>query len=155
MKKISIILILATLIGTNSFCQQNEINSASTKTAKNTLYGFGGTSLIVSSAGMAYERLIIERQDKVFNSILLKGRASYFGGLVSQHSYYDVSFVALRSNDKYHFEANLGVGMAFQWKNVLPSFSLGFRRQKPEGGLVFRTGVGYPEFLYLSFGAAF
>ena len=44
-----------------------------------------------------------------------------------------------------------------KWNNstILPVISTGYRFQKPKGGLVFRTGIGYPEGVYLSLGYAF
>ena len=37
----------------------------------------------------------------------------------------------------------------------LPAFDIGYRFQKPGGNFIFRTGLGSPEGVYLSFGLAF
>ncbi len=36
-----------------------------------------------------------------------------------------------------------------------PVGSLGYRFQKPEGGILFRTGLGYPEGVFIGIGVGF
>jgi hypothetical protein len=39
--------------------------------------------------------------------------------------------------------------------NCTPAVSIGYRYQRPIGGFVFRTGIGFPDGVYLSFDLAF
>ena len=43
------------------------------------------------------------------------------------------------------------------WENpiILPAFGIGYRFQKPTGGIIFRTGISLPEAIYLSLGYSF
>ena len=38
---------------------------------------------------------------------------------------------------------------------IIPAGAIGYRFQKPGGKFVFRTGIGFPESLYLSLGLCF
>ena len=38
---------------------------------------------------------------------------------------------------------------------ITPAANIGYRYQKPSGGFVFRTGIGFPDGVYLSLGFAF
>jgi hypothetical protein len=43
----------------------------------------------------------------------------------------------------------------FWGTRYLPHINIGYRYQKPDGKIVIRTGLGFPEFAYLGFGLAF
>jgi hypothetical protein len=66
-------------------------------------------------------------------------------------------FGILTGSRRSHFEAKAGVG--FFWDgdllSLFPSVSVGYRKQKPGSGFIFRTGIGFPDALYVSWGYSF
>ncbi|MGJ8661126.1 MAG: hypothetical protein ACSHXL_03745 [Bacteroidota bacterium] len=40
-------------------------------------------------------------------------------------------------------------------KRIFPSVSVGYRSQKPQKNYVFRTGIGWPEAIYVGWGFSF
>ena len=57
--------------------------------------------------------------------------------------------------DKSHFEAAIGMSYFMEKEDnryLTPAVSFGYRLQKPGGRFIFRTGLGYPEGLYVGFG---
>ena len=65
---------------------------------------------------------------------------------------------------KHHFEINAGpqllVGMYNDGFDFAASefdfgFNIGYRKQKPQDSKIFRSGVGYPELLYVGLGFSF
>ncbi|GEM_PF-2316273 len=47
------------------------------------------------------------------------------------------------------------MGEKINLSSVYPAAAIGYRYQKPKGGFVFRTGLGWVDGIYLSFGSAF
>jgi hypothetical protein len=72
-------------------------------------------------------------------------------------SYFLSQYGILTGVKKHHFEVSAGFTKFFGAKNVetLLSGSIGYRRQKPDSQFIFRTGVGWPETLYLGIGVSF
>lgn len=167
MKEYQIHIITVLLLFNSSLFAQNEISNSEMKYAKNTFYGTAGYSAIFNGIGLSYERNLVLREDKKLNSIWLKGRASYTGGLMYGGFFYDVSGVSLFGKSDHKFELGIGAGWFPDYVKALIdqnvskpffpdiSFGIGYRYQKSAGNKLFRFGFGFPEGFYLSYGLAF
>ena len=159
-------LLLNVLFISAAYSQNNEADTNSPSLKKNVIYGtlgVGGISVINGN----YERKLFESTKKQFISsawwkLGYGVWAEFFGDTGSNIT---TGLTALTGSKKGHLELNLGftsyIGAeAFRpfptayGKNSVVG-SIGFRFQKPNGIFVFRTGVGYPDSFYLSFGFGF
>ena len=66
----------------------------------------------------------------------------------------------LTGRKKHHIECSLGPAYMVDRgyrddREIQISGTLGWRIQKPEGGFIFRLGIGYPETAYVGVGGAF
>lgn len=42
-----------------------------------------------------------------------------------------------------------------EYQQILPAITIGYRYQKSTGGFLFRTGIGFPEIIYIGLGSSF
>ena len=61
------------------------------------------------------------------------------------------------NEEKHHLEVSAGLVKSLdKYYDIFPlSGSIGYRMQKPNGHFIFRTGVGWPEALYIDLGVSF
>jgi hypothetical protein len=129
------------------------------KNALNLTLGFGGMSGSISAG---YSRHIGERNRNVYTSYRT-GLDIGYAGLFFLGAWYYLNFelTGLTGSGKNHFEFSLGVcgfyerGGYSEENYILPSGSIGYRFQKPNRRFFFRTGVGFPDALYISVGTRF
>ena len=135
----------------------------STQTEKETLsnnavYASVSPSIIYLGVSVFYERIVYKKEKMAYFAragygayvLLLEGSGDFFllqGGLIT-------------GAQKHHFEATLGATYFSKFDDsgdrvFLPAASVGYRRQKPGGHSVFRTGLGSPEFFYIGWGYSF
>ncbi|GAB5558109.1 MAG: hypothetical protein SchgKO_23220 [Schleiferiaceae bacterium] len=77
--------------------------------------------------------------------------------------YYKAGLTGVFGSGSKHFEFGLGVGTYYQYLEftpdshliTVPTLTLGYRYQKPEGGILYRAGFNFPEGAYLSVGTSF
>lgn len=159
MKRVYTLLLAIALTSSVSFSQINLLENFQVKKAKNTISISGGTIILASSANLAYERMLLSSKSAVLHSLWIKGRASSFGNndwIESDHKYLiDLAAVGLIGQTRMHMELSLGIGMFPIDNQFFPTLSAGYRYQKDKGGFIFRTGLGYPEFLYIGLGYGF
>ena len=153
------LIIFFLIIHNLSSAQDNEVLKQK-QNPKNAIYATFGTFLFVNTIGIAYERNLLFRENAFLQSLWLKGRTTYMEDFDDDVNVYtDISTVFLLGKKKASFELGLGMGLIYFPGNSqflpAPSFSAGYRYHKPGGGLILRTGLGYPDALYLSIGAAF
>jgi len=131
------------------------------------------------------ERMILETRKNMFKSIWVKayaGAYAYWGG---SGQLYGLSLNSLSGTGNSHLELNLGLLCGYDksdWQMALseynyfvstygpdevdkpkiqdyvrfgPGLAVGYRYQAPGGHFVFRTGLGFPEVIYISIGSAF
>ena len=123
-----------------------------------------GSALIVNGIGLKYERLIPRK--KVYYTLMGGvhfNRINFFG--VEDHlTVYFSNGLITGINKRKHFEASLGLGLdmyrylhstGFRYVEFAPIFNIGYRFQVPDESYVFRSGIGYPELIYLGFGLSF
>lgn len=156
----SIIIILFSL---NSYSQNELVSSTPLEYKKNSIdvtYGtFGFTGALTTS----YYRFLLKKP-KIINPFLKLGVGKQYGFSEDERSrdVYIINAGALVGNSKHHFECGIGIVNDFK-KNgrytdfLEPSGFLGYRIQNFESKIpfIFRSGLGYPETLYVGFGIAF
>ena len=121
--------------------------------SNNSLYVGAGSWIVISSASLNYERRVISSSN---------GKLHLFGhvGAVTGFAFYDGTYVGgtfgatlLTGEKNSHFELSAGVATgsneSLDTERVLnniriayPDVSIGYRYQKPSGGLVFRAHAG-------------
>jgi len=159
MKKIFIITVLFVLSNSLVKAQEEKKDSLKINLNKNSInlsLGPGGILLAFLPAHVSYERLF---QGKIFgsrNSAILD--LGVGGALIwdSESQFIINRFGILTGSGHRHFEAKAGV--CFSWgshQGLFPSASIGYRKQKPGSHFIFRTGIGFPDALYVSWGFSF
>lgn len=127
------------------------------KEAKNVVVGSAGTLIVASEFNIAYERKLVGFTKRTVNSIWLKGRYTRFSGWLepSEASFFDVSAMALLGSRFSYTEIGAGIGVFPVQSSVYPTGNIGYRFQRGRGGIMFRTGVGFPEIFYVGVGYGF
>ena len=157
----------------NSTFAQTQIEQIKTSLNRNSLSFNIGTAILANGLGLKYERIIPRKH--LYYSISANAnffRFSFFG--VENHTvlYLSNGFIT-GIDERSHFDASIGLGWdyvnvesyggiygsggsaASQYNQFLPVASFGYRYQVPNDGFIFRTGVGFPELVYLSLGVSF
>lgn len=153
----TIILLLATLLVCNNSDAQN--TNSTDRVNKNLLYGGIGVGGIYFPAYIYYERQLQEHfLNSKFSSFVTvgTGAAAHWEG----SSYYVAAkFGLLLGQQKAKLETALGVNYFYLGDltdETLPlAASIGYRANKPGKNYVFRTGVSWPEAVYVSWGFRF
>jgi hypothetical protein len=123
---------------------------------KNVVYVTVGYLVMYGAVNGSYERLILERQDRFIQSLWIRVGAGKYAMYGDEAANYVVTLTALTGKRDEHLEFGLGATYISKGRfEYVPAFTLGYRYQKPLGHFVFRTGIGYPEFIYLSLGLCF
>jgi hypothetical protein len=160
-RRLSLTIIMGSLLWcVNTYGQATMGDSIKPKMLNNSInlsIGPGGILALYVPAGIFYERMF---QGERFLPKLTKfvdvgvGAAAYWEG---ESAFVFSRYGILTGHKKYHLEATLGaVGyLNGDIVGVLPAASIGMRRQKPNSHYVFRTGVGIPEAIYVSWGVSF
>jgi hypothetical protein len=143
------------LIATNMNAQNTEPIG---QMNKNLIYGGLGTGGIYFPAYVYYERQL---QDHFLNSKFSSfvtvgtGAAAHWDGA---SNYAAAKFGLLLGEQKAHLETAIGVSYFYlgDFTGTLPlAASVGYRANKPGKNYVFRTGVSWPEAVYVSWGFRF
>lgn len=153
---IRFIIILAILLSQSVIAQSIRSDSSEAKMYNNSLnlsVGPGGILVFFIPAAIYYERMF---QGKLFGPKISSivdvgvGYATYWG---DKGPFYMARYGVLIGNKKPHLEVKAGGVIVYN--ELFPSFSIGYRSQKPQSNFIFRTGVGWPETLYVSWGVSF
>lgn len=151
-----------------SICYSQGLNTDinSNKLKKNVIYATVGVhpGEFYGTLMANYERMIIEFPTTFVSSIWVRVGAGPWVWWTGKGTNY-VSTISLRTGRKgVHMETGLGALLTYnpESNNFHPlvhdsylAGNIGFRFQKPGRKFVFRTGIGWPEFLYLSLGCSF
>jgi len=154
LKSLTIILIF---ISSTISAQKLKPDSIDSKMFNNAIYGNVGLGGLYFTATGYYERMFQKNAQKSIIATFVKvgfGGASYWEG---SSSYFLGQFGILTGVEKHHLEVSAGLVKGFgDTYDFFPlSGSIGYRIQKPDGHFIFRTGMGWPEALYLGFGVSF
>jgi len=140
------------------YSQQDSIKQTELIYKKNTIHGSIGTAALVYAVSIFYDRILNESQNKnKFTTFLRVGYQENIFIFSNGGNAYILEGGMLTGKKFSHFEGALGITYFGVDNNyhVLPAFSVGYRGQKPKAGFMFRTGIGFPEWLYFGLGFAF
>ena len=154
MKKIFLIVVLFIVSNSIVTAQTEQTDTLKLSLNKNSI----NLSYGILSAYLSYEKLF---QGKVFgtrNSTILDVGLGGLAHWEGASPYIISRFGILTGSGRRHVEAKLGA--CFFWGGdlqytLLPSGSIGYRKQKPGSRFIFRTGIGFPDALYVSWGVSF
>lgn len=161
----------------NSYSQSSINDSNHIGLKKNSVYGSVGLSALYRLASINYERIIIQRNTGLFKNYLVRGSVGYWTagpfavvgvgtltGLRNNHLETNVGFAYIFDKQGY----DIGIGNSgwydgiyypepdkSEYTDYKLSGAIGYRYQKPDGNFIFRTGIAYPERVYLSCGLSF
>jgi len=166
------LFILFTLYSITSYSQSEKNISHS----KNAIHFSVGSALIANALHFSYDRLLGTTDTGFFKAYYASARVGVNGtigffGPSSTQIITSAGFTGLTGKGNKHFEFGLGVAVVFSKDNIddedlefvnnngfetfiLPSVSIGYRKQA-KNGLVFRTGVGITEWVYIGYGYSF
>jgi hypothetical protein len=149
------------------YSQGRKSELSSVRLKKNVIYGTLGVDIedvYITFLGN-YEHMIFELPGSFFNSFWIRISAGPWAAFDSDGGINYVSTLsAVMGKRSAHLES--GAGVLFTYNSSTKRFhplvndrhlagNLGFRFQRPGGYFVFRTGIGWPEFMYLSLGFCF
>lgn len=108
-----------------------------------------------------YERRLYISPGTKGNSLWFRAGAGPYGAWGDEGWNYVSTISLLTGKKSSHVE--LGAGFLLSWdssaKSIVPlldnnyiAANLGYRYQKPGGSFIFRTGMDWPEFMYVSLG---
>nr|WKN38260.1 hypothetical protein K4G66_06040 [Tunicatimonas sp. TK19036] len=163
-----------------SYAQGDVSDSVHVGLKKNVVHISAGFVPLRGAYNLNYERMIAELSKSFINSILLRVGGGEWGAWAVGGSHLVGGVSILTGSRKGHVEFNAGLTRLYdrlgyeghiesnllfnnneppppksQFVYYYPAGALGYRYQKPGGHFVFRTGIGYPETIYIGFGAAF
>ena len=123
---------------------------------KNVIYANVG-KLFSPYLGYAnYERLLFSTYIKFYiraSAGVFTELSDFKNGYWSNVPYGSLSMQGVFGLKESHLE--LGLGLSTILYISFPTVSVGYRYQKPTGGFIFRSGIGFPDGIYLSLGLAF
>jgi len=125
------------------------------KDKRNSIQVSLGTIFAAVSANIFYERII--REKKYFQTLRIGNHNIGFIGGTAKAITLQTGIIT-NSKKNSHFEGN--IGLLYLYKNTYDndpyfSFSIGYRLQKRNKRSMFRSGLGFPELLYFSYGFRF
>lgn len=165
-----------------SVCSAYAQESASVATGralkKNVIHATAGTAGLMGAYNLNYERMLAGGKEGNLKGLWAKAGVGGWGIWSSGGPYQSLMLGALTGQKSSHFEINFGLArmvdqsaydhakhMSIYLSEPLPPKSnfiniravgsAGYRLQKPGGRFLLRTGIGYPEAVYLGIGAAF
>ena len=150
------LIIILVLISNTLVAQDVKPDSIESKMYSNAIYGNVGFGGLYLTATAYYERMFQKNAQKSKISTFVKagyGGAAFWGG---QSQYILGQFGILTGIRNHHLELSAGlVKFLDDYISSPLSGSIGYRMQKPGGHFIFRTGVGWPEALYIGLGVSF
>lgn len=149
---------------------------------KNSVSISGGYGLLYITGHVSYERILKPRLDNdKFRQFGFKVGYNRWVFWADDGSTFYGALNWIWGKSKNHLETSLGLSILFEsssyeigvsnsrvinggsgvepsraeYTMLLPSGNIGYRFQKPDGNFIFRTGIGFPEAVYIGFGVAF
>ncbi|MFM7589966.1 MAG: hypothetical protein ACKO55_12735 [Bacteroidota bacterium] len=115
----------------------------------------GGTLIFANQGFLHFEKL---QERKVVHTFIQGGLGGGYTYFFSSGSSGVFSLVGrtglLTGKGSSHFEASVGACIIRNSETFLPrpALTMGYRYQHPDAKLIIRSGIGFPEGLYLGFG---
>ena len=147
---------------------------------RNAIYGTVAISPNLSTRNINLEFPLATTNINLFKTINLRIGAGYssWKDWEAEGSYLIISSVFISDANTHHLETSVGAAFLYNktdyensigyaaangapglhpafFLKLYPAGTFGYRYHKPDGILMFRTGVGFPEIAYLGIGLAF
>jgi hypothetical protein len=150
----TIVIFIFTLLAAPGFCQQPD---STRHRVKSSLYLFLGMLPIYVSAMGNYEVMFTHRPNSFFNTSGVRVGGGLMAFWESSGWFTMATYTSLTGKGSNHLEVGLGAVYTDEEAEsfFLPAANVGYRYQKPKGRLIFRTGLGVPEAIYVSLGFSF
>ncbi len=152
---------LAAFMGlvTISVGQTNQRDSTHQVNKSSVYFSLGMFPIYVSAMGN-YEHLFTHRPSSFFKTSGVRVGGGLMALWESSGWFAMSTYTSLTGKGNNHLEVGLGVMYAEYTEEeaeaiLLLAGNVGYRFQKPNGRFIFRTGVGFPEAIYISFGFSF
>lgn len=176
MKKTGLILIAFMCISNLVFGQmETKTTVFSNQNIVHGTLGFGG---LWATLNLNYERQLTTTNSKIFRTVGFRAGGGYWATWGQEGPHFILTPVFVSGTKNNHFESSIGATLLYdklsydigvsnanyfgetppsktEYMDIYPSGTLGYRYQKPDGWFVFRTGVGFPDIVYLGLGVAF
>jgi len=155
-----ILFFFTAISSTNSVYSQEDFSAESSQ-LKNALHGSIGYTYVDlgGTINAGYSRYIGKTNYKFFTSYWIGIDVGKMAVWEDSWRYMDIDFTALTGSGKNHVELSVGLirlyDMYSEDISYEPCGSFGYRFQKPNRGLFFKTGYGYPELLHIGIGIRF
>lgn len=153
--------LLAAFIGfaALSFGQTNRVDSTHQVNKSSLYFSLGMFPIYVSAMGN-YEIMFTQRPSSFFKTSGVRVGGGLMAFWESSGWFAMATYTSLTGKGNNHLEVGLGAMYAEYTDEeaesfVLPAGNVGYRFQKPRGRFIFRTGVGFPEAIYISLGFSF
>jgi hypothetical protein len=149
--------VIAILLCSVNFLFAQEEKSLENTLNKNAIYANAGTAGLYFTATAYYERILTQkRKIATFTKIGVGGYDTFEG----DRGQYILAQYGLLTGAKKRHHLEVGAGPAYfivenEDGEVLFNATVGWRIQKPGGNFIFRTGLSFPEALYLGLGFSF
>ncbi len=175
MQKSVILLVAIIILSHTIYGQSEQVNPE--RIRKNVVQASAGAMVVVGAYGINYERLLVQFEDNSLIGLWGKAGLGEWAEYGNNGGGYQRLMVGLLTGkSRGHLELNLGGARMYnkrgfenywmindpQVKPIKSNYvqrnpvgSLGYRFQKREGGFLFRTGLGYPEGIFVGLGASF
>ena len=166
------VLFLFVFLSSLTFAQVNDTDG-SNGLLKNSFSLNIGTAILATAAGLNYER-VMPKKNMYYTLSAGVNLFRFVFFTTENHTVLSIRNGLITGLDaRNHFEASIGLGWdnvnkeasggiygsggssASQYNQFIPVGNVGYRFQAPNKNFVFRTGFGFPELLYISFGVAF
>ena len=148
--------IISVFISYTIAAQDVKPDSIESNMYSNAIYGNVGSGGLWFTATAYYERMFQRNAQTSKISTFIKagyGGAAYWE---DESQYILGQFGILTGVRKHHLEVSAGLVKFLDDYDPFPlAGSIGYRIQKPGGHFIFRTGVGWPESLYIGLGLSF
>lgn len=147
----------------STFSQSPMIKDSIFQPYKAAIYGYGGYGLIVFSAGVNVQYKILQFNSFNHSGLWLNAGIGTSASLNHSARYASLKIDQLKGKKNHYFELSGGILFGSfetqsQYKEglrVYPDVNIGYRYQKERNPFFTRLGIGYPEYIYISFGTSF
>jgi hypothetical protein len=147
----------------HGFSQKYKSVNNTTLLNKNVIYGTVGVEFgkFYGTLSANYERLLFHLPNTFIHSMWLRVGAGPYAQWTAKGVNYVSTLTAVIGRTSNHLEIGSGILLTYNINekrfhplvhNSHLAGNLGYRFQKPGGNYIFRAGIGWPEFTYLSFG---
>ena len=158
-KNITLLSVFLLLTFQSAAGQSSDSFNDSETLMKNAIYASAGFVPIWGAININYERMLINSPEKFLKSWWFRIGGGKWATWGIEGPHFVSTITALTGSKNNHLELSAGITILndnYDNENsAYPAGNIGYRFQKPGGHFIFRTGMSFPETLYLSLGTSF